>query len=216
MTRVDRRKVNIPGTYAIRRSGKDRRNRGRRRLNIAVSLIGIMFTFVPMLLIGILIKLTSKGPVIYTQTRVGRNNKLFKIYKFRTMRHEKVKQTWASTNDNRITNIGKFLRKTRLDELPQLFNVLIGDMNVVGPRPEQPRLFIELRKTIEGYEHRQSVLPGITGHAQVTLPYDSCIEDVKTKLEADISYIQSESIGQDVRIMLKTPSIMFGRKNYAK
>ncbi|HRN51906.1 MAG TPA: sugar transferase, partial [Gemmatimonadaceae bacterium] len=139
----------------------------------------------------------------------------FTIYKFRTMRAarpgEEV-QVWASENDPRITRLGTFLRKTRLDELPQLWNVLRGDMNVVGPRPEQPAIFQTLRTDVQQYAARQRVRPGITGLAQITLRYDTCVDDVRKKVEADLTYIERQSLVQDLKIMALTAPVMLFRK----
>ena len=206
--------------------------KGRRILNVAVAALGILVTLPFMLLIGLAIKLTSKGPVFFTQTRVGldrrspstpagncrrqRNTggKPFTIYKFRTMRVEKTEsQVWASADDPRITPVGRVLRGTRLDELPQLFNVLLGDMNVVGPRPEQPEIFADLRERIPRYEYRQRVLPGITGWAQINHHYDTSIEDVRTKLSYDLEYVaRRRSSGHDFEIMAKTLPVLVFKK----
>src|SRR5690606_25041289 len=187
-----------PRARRARRAQADS-ERARRFLNILVASIGIIVTAPVMLLVALLIKLTSPGPVIYKQPRVGidrRGNrgpgsdnyrrtrdhggKLFTIYKFRTMRDDpKAGEQWASRNDPRVTPVGAFLRATRIDELPQFFNVLKGEMNIVGPRPEQPQIFSELRQTITRYPERQRVLPGITGLAQVNLGYDTSVDDVK-------------------------------------
>jgi lipopolysaccharide/colanic/teichoic acid biosynthesis glycosyltransferase len=202
-----------------------------RALNIGVAAVGIVLTAPVMLAIGVLVKLTSPGPAIYKQTRVGmdrRGSRLndeaarrrhdiggipFAIYKFRTMRTDPgAAQVWASKNDSRVTAVGGVLRKYRLDELPQLFNVLLGDMNVVGPRPEQPKLFDELRQQLDRYPARQQVLPGITGWAQVNLSYDSCLDDVRKKLECDLEYIQRRSTLEDLRIMARTLPVMLGKK----
>lgn len=153
-----------------------------RALNITVAAVGIVLAAPVMLVIAAIVKLTSRGPVIYKQTRVGMDRRAsregdtavrrkydigglpFAIYKFRTMRTDTASaQVWASKNDSRVTAVGGVLRKYRLDELPQLFNVLLGDMNVVGPRPEQPKLFDELRQQIDQYPTRQQVLPGSRG-----------------------------------------------------
>jgi lipopolysaccharide/colanic/teichoic acid biosynthesis glycosyltransferase len=204
----------------------------RRLLNILVATIGIIATAPIMLVVAILVKLTSPGPVIYTQPRVGldrrgnrgpgaqnyRRNvdhggKLFTIYKFRTMRDDpKAGERWASRTDPRITRVGAFLRATRIDELPQLFNVLKGDMNIVGPRPEQPQIFSELRQQVSRYEERQRVLPGITGLAQVNFGYDQTIDDVKRKVELDLQYIDKRSPAEDLMIMAKTMPVMVFRK----
>jgi lipopolysaccharide/colanic/teichoic acid biosynthesis glycosyltransferase len=197
-----------------------------RVLNIAVALIGVVLTLPLMAVIAVAVKATSPGPVFYQQPRVGWNRRsredrsakddrvsgrTFTIYKFRTMRNEpaaKRPQVWASKDDPRITRVGRFLRRTRLDELPQLFNVLIGDMNVVGPRPEQPDLFLRLQRQIRDYAERQRVLPGITGLAQVTLAYDASVEDVRRKLALDLEYLRRRSPLEDLRIMLRTPMVM--------
>jgi lipopolysaccharide/colanic/teichoic acid biosynthesis glycosyltransferase len=173
--------------------------------------LGLLVVFsVPMLLISIAIKLTSRGPVLYIQERVGYKGRIFRIYKFRSMYHDvEVDETWSMANDPRITSIGKFLRRTRLDELPQLANVLVGHMNVVGPRPEQPKIANKLRKTLQGYDDRHNTLPGITGLSQIKLPYDKTISDVRRKLVVDKEYIKTQSVINDLKIMCKTPSTMF-------
>jgi lipopolysaccharide/colanic/teichoic acid biosynthesis glycosyltransferase len=204
-----------------------------RALNIAVAFIGIVVTAPAMLLIALLVKLTSEGPALFRQPRVGVDRRLssgpaaqgqrrtadmggrvFTMYKFRTMRVQQssAPQVWASPRDPRITSVGRFLRATRLDELPQLFNVLVGDMNIVGPRPEQPEIFQGLRKEITKYRHRQRVLPGITGLAQVSLPYDQTVDDVRRKVNLDLEYIRQRSAAQDLVIMAKTmPVMVFGK-----
>jgi lipopolysaccharide/colanic/teichoic acid biosynthesis glycosyltransferase len=208
----------------------------RRLTNVLAALVGITLTAPFMLLIAIAIKLTSRGPVLYTQERVGldrrggidrrgwrsssgrrqgdQGGKLFTIYKFRTMRSrpEQGEQVWASKNDPRITGVGRVLRRYRLDELPQLFNVLKGEMNIVGPRPEQPEIFGRLRGTVDRYVERQQVLPGITGWAQVNHQYDECLEDVKRKVALDLEYIRSRSAISDLRIMALTLPVMAGRR----
>jgi lipopolysaccharide/colanic/teichoic acid biosynthesis glycosyltransferase len=207
------------------------RDRLRRALNVVVAAVGIVLALPIMILIALAIKLTSPGPVIFRQTRVGidrrtpgippgnwRRNvdhggRLFTLYKFRTMRADSGRaQIWASPDDPRVTRVGHFLRKYRLDELPQLFNVLKGDMNVVGPRPEQPAIFAGLRQEIGRYPARQRVLPGITGWAQVNQHYDRSIEDVKSKVEFDLEYIQRQSVTEDLKILMRTvPTVVFGR-----
>lgn len=205
----------------------------RRALNVCVAAIGIVITGPLMLLIAVAIRLTSRGPAIYTQPRVGvdrrldrgpasRNHrrktdlggKVFTIYKFRTMRteHAPTDQVWATRGDPRITPIGRVLRAFRLDELPQLFNVLKGDMNIVGPRPEQPDIFQDLQSQVGHYRNRQRVLPGITGLAQVSLRYDTSLEDVKKKVVLDLKYIRECSASTDLRIMAKTVPVMVFRK----
>jgi lipopolysaccharide/colanic/teichoic acid biosynthesis glycosyltransferase len=206
--------------------------KARRILNVAVALLGIVISLPVMLLVALAVKLTSKGPVFFTQTRVGldrrslatpagncrrqTNNggKPFTIYKFRTMTVDADdSQVWATPNDPRITPVGKVLRKTRLDELPQLLNVLKGDMNIVGPRPEQPKIFADLREQIPGYEYRQRVLPGITGWAQINHHYDTSVEDVRKKLLLDLEYVsRRRSASHDLQIMAKTMPVMVFKK----
>jgi lipopolysaccharide/colanic/teichoic acid biosynthesis glycosyltransferase len=134
------------------------------------------------------------------------------MYKFRTMCAERSsganQQVWAQPDDLRVTAIGRVLRKLRLDELPQLLNVLCGDMNVVGPRPEQPAIFVYLREQIEGYQRRQRVRPGITGWAQVNQAYDRSVDDVRRKVTLDLQYIRHQSALEDLKIMLRTPVVM--------
>jgi len=205
----------------------------RRLLNVAVSLALIIVTAPIMLVIAILVKVTSPGPVIYTQTRVGLDRRAgraarrdtrrrddagglpFTIYKFRTMRADAEKGTgavWASNDDARVTRIGKVLRQFRLDELPQLFNVLRGDMNLVGPRPERPTIFKKLREEIPDYQKRQLARPGITGWAQVNQSYDTNMDDVRRKVQFDHEYIHRRGLAEDLKIMLRTvPVILFRR-----
>ena len=185
-----------------------------------------------LLLIAVAIKLTSRGPVFYTQERVGLDRRTpgdggnhgrvrdlggrpFKIYKFRTMWVDAERTTgavWATQNDPRITPVGRFLRQYRLDELPQLLNVMRGEMNIVGPRPERPTIFAELREHIAEYPQRQRAKPGITGLAQIHHHYDRSMEDVRTKVRYDLEYIRRRSFWEDLRIMLRTiPVILFRR-----
>jgi lipopolysaccharide/colanic/teichoic acid biosynthesis glycosyltransferase len=201
----------------------------RRALNLTVAAVGLVLTAPAMAAIAMAIKLTSPGPVFYTQVRIGinrrrglppgtpfrptdRGGKPFKIYKFRTMTPAAGEEVWATPNDPRVTRIGRILRHYRLDELPQLMNVLIGDMDVVGPRPEQPTIFTRLRQDIERYHERQRVRPGITGWAQVNQHYDQSIEDVRRKLAFDLEYVRRQSLAEDIRIMLRTLPVVVGQK----
>ena len=210
----------------------DRERWNRRFVNIVAAAVGIVLALPLMLLIAVLIKLTSRGPVLFTQTRVGldrrglsraggntrRHTDLggvpFKIYKFRTMRPAAGdgKQVWAQADDARITAIGAVLRKLRLDELPQLFNVLKGEMNIVGPRPERPTIFAQLRSHIAEYPLRQRAKPGITGLAQINHHYDRSLDDVRTKVSYDLEYIRRQSLREDLRIMLKTIPVILLRR----
>ena len=207
-------------------------DRARRALNVVIASVALLIVMVPMFIIALLIKLTSRGPVLFTQRRIGLDRRApdhaggnwrrhadhggvgFVMYKFRTMRvdAEPMPEVWARRDDPRVTPIGKVLRKFRLDELPQLWNVLVGDMNIVGPRPEQPTIFATLRKQIKDYPRRQQVLPGITGWAQINRAYDSCVDDVREKLSYDLEYIRSRSALNDLKIMLATPAVMLGRR----
>ena len=257
-----------------------------RAVNFTIALVSLVLLAPVMLAIAIAVKLTSRGPIVYRQTRVGVDRRLsggdrrgdgerrrgekprgerrqravestvaasttapvletaerratldakdrraagrrggdrravdvggraFTMYKFRTMmvNAETSGAVWASKNDTRITPIGGLLRGTRLDELPQLVNVLKGDMNVVGPRPERPSIFMQLRKEIDRYHLRQRAKPGITGWAQINQNYDTSIDDVRRKVEFDLAYIERRSVVEDMRIMAKTLPVMIFRK----
>lgn len=179
----------------------------KRIFDIFVSLVGLILSSPLMLLTAILIKLTSRGPILYSQIRVGREGEHFKIYKFRTMRVDAEKETgpvWAATNDRRLTPIGKFLRKAHIDEIPQLINVIRGEMSIIGPRPERPVFVDQFRKQISDYEKRLVVKPGITGLAQVWHRYDETIEDVKKKIKYDLLYIKKQCMWTDMQILLRT------------
>jgi len=212
-------------------SAEQRTEGTRRGLNVLVAAVGIVVAAPVMALVAALIKLTSPGPVFFMQTRVGldrrdpevdRGNgrrlldlggKPFRIYKFRTMHvQKKVEQVWASKDDPRVTSLGRVLRKYRLDELPQLFNVLLGDMNMVGPRPEQPGIAADLQRQITVYNQRHKVRPGITGWAQINQHYDQSIEDVRRKVSLDLEYIKRQSLTEDLKIMLRTVPVVVLRK----
>jgi lipopolysaccharide/colanic/teichoic acid biosynthesis glycosyltransferase len=206
----------------------------RRILNIGAASVLLILTLPLMVVIALVIRLTSRGPVIFTQPRVGvdrrrgrpsadvlekrkvdHGGRIFQIYKFRTMQdsHDsRSRQVWAGKDDPRITPVGRFLRAYRLDELPQLVNVLKGDMNLVGPRPEQPEIFSRLRADLPAYAHRQRVLPGITGWAQVNRGYDNSLDDVKRKLDYDLEYLERRSAAQDLMIMARTAPVMVFRQ----
>jgi lipopolysaccharide/colanic/teichoic acid biosynthesis glycosyltransferase len=159
------------------------------------------------LIAGLLVKLTSRGPIFYSQTRVGKNGKCFTIYKIRTMVHNcegRSGAKWATTNDPRITPIGALLRKTHVDELPQLINVLRCEMSLVGPRPERPEFVPSLEKAIAHYADRLLVRPGVTGVAQVQLPPDTDLASVQRKLAYDLYYVRHASLWLDLRLILCT------------
>ena len=255
-------------------------DRLNRAVNFTISLVALIVLAPLMLLIAIAVKATSRGPIVYRQTRVGVDRRLsggdrrgagerrtprtrvgqarirpetvsvspspvgerrvasderdrrangrrggdrravdvggraFTMYKFRTMtvNAEADGAVWATKNDARVTPIGGMLRGTRLDELPQLVNVLKGEMNVVGPRPERPSIFMQLRKEIDRYHLRQRAKPGITGWAQINQNYDTSIDDVRRKVEYDLAYIERRSVVEDMRIMARTLPVMIFRK----
>ncbi|HEY9467343.1 MAG TPA: TIGR03013 family XrtA/PEP-CTERM system glycosyltransferase [Vicinamibacterales bacterium] len=179
----------------------------KRAMDIVMSLIGIVLTAPIMLMVAALVRITSPGPVIYQQQRVGKNGRVFTLYKFRSMRNDAEKHTgavWATAGDTRVTPIGRFLRKARLDELPQFWNVLRGDMSFVGPRPERPEFVNELTRQIPFYGERHTVRPGLTGWAQVTFRYGATVEDSMEKLQCDLFYIKNLSIALDLFVILKT------------
>ena len=178
----------------------------KRILDISVSVIGLLVTFPLLLILAVLIRIDSKGPVLYAQERVGQYGRIFLLFKFRTMRTdaEAAGPQWASQNDPRITRLGRFLRKTRLDEVPQLWNVLVGDMSLVGPRPEREHFINQLRNEVPLYLQRLKMKPGLTGWAQVKHHYDTNIEDVKTKVLFDLWYFENMSLPLDVVILLRT------------
>lgn len=177
--------------------------------------ISIVFSMPILLIVPVLIKLDSRGPVLFKQRRVGEGEKEFMVYKFRTMIEGAEKATgpvWSKSGDNRITKLGRFLRKTRLDEIPQLFNVLRSDMSFIGPRPERLFFVESLKKQIPYYSERHCVKPGITGWAQVRYEYGDSIEDTIEKLRYDLYYIKYQSISLDLLILLDTIKvILFGR-----
>jgi lipopolysaccharide/colanic/teichoic acid biosynthesis glycosyltransferase len=165
------------------------------------------------LLAALLVKLTSRGPVFYSQIRLGLNGKPFRIYKLRTMAHNCERESgarWATANDPRITPAGKFLRATHLDELPQLWNVLKGEMSLVGPRPERPEFVPNLEEAIPYYRDRLAVRPGVTGLAQVQLPADTDISSVRRKLAYDLYYIRQMGFWLDLRLIVSTALHVFG------
>ena len=180
----------------------------KRLFDFFASFCALVVLAVPMLLIGLIIKLTSGGSVIYKQERLGLNGKTFTLYKFRTMIEDAEANgaCWAKKDDVRVTKVGKFLRKTRLDELPQLINIIMGDMSVVGPRPEREIFYNEFDKYIEGFRTRLVVKPGLTGLAQIEGGYELLPEE---KIVYDIEYIKNRSILFDLKIIFTTVKIVF-------
>jgi sugar transferase (PEP-CTERM system associated) len=183
----------------------------KRLASISVSLFGLLFSLPLLPFITVVIKLTSPGPVFYRQKRVGKDGIVFYCHKFRTMRADAEADTgptWASDEDPRITAAGRFLRKSRIDEIPQLWNVLKGDMSLVGPRPERPEFVRELVRDIPYYDLRHTIRPGITGWAQTRYKYGNSIEDAKEKLRYDLFYIKNMSPGLDLLIFFRTIKII--------
>lgn len=203
-----------------------------RAFNLVVAAVMLVLLSPVMLLAALIVMATSRGPVLYTQTRVGVDRRWartralherrredlggvpFTIYKFRSMKLDAEvngQAVWAKQDDDRVTSVGKFMRRSRVDELPQLFNVIRGDMNIVGPRPERPSIFVRLREQIADYPVRQRVKPGITGLAQICNPYDTNLDDVRRKVAFDIEYMRNQSLVEDIRIMAKTVPVMLFR-----
>lgn len=183
-------------------------------LHRSAALVGAILSLPIAILTAILIKLESPGPVFYTQERVGRNGRTFKVIKFRSMRADAEKNgpVWAQDADARVTRVGRVIRKIRVDEIPQFWNILRGDMNFVGPRPERPHFVAQLAREIPFYEQRHLIAPGLTGWAQIKYPYGSSVEDARQKLQYDLYYIKNQSLWLDAVIMFETiKTILFGR-----
>ena len=179
----------------------------KRTVDIVFGTLGLIVSAPIMLLVAIAVKIDSKGPILYRQERVGYRRRLFEVLKFRSMRTDAEKNNqpvWAQQNDPRVTRIGGFLRKYRLDELPQFINVIRGDMSFVGPRPERPVFVDILRKEISYYDERHSARPGLTGWAQVRYPYGATVDDAYRKLEYDLFYLKNMSVLFDCAIILET------------
>ena len=213
---------------------RQRRYMLERAVNVVFAVVGLILATPIMLLFAVLVKLSSPGPIFYSQARVGidrrRSRKAsgqydrrardlggapFMIYKFRTMRMDAEKANgaiWATRGDPRVTRIGRIMRKYRIDELPQLVNVLRGEMNIVGPRPERPSIFRQLCDDITEYPLRQRARPGITGWAQVNRSYDTSIDDVRMKVRYDLEYIERQGVRADLMIMARTIPVMIFRK----
>jgi lipopolysaccharide/colanic/teichoic acid biosynthesis glycosyltransferase len=214
-------------------AARDQATSVNRPIHVLLAITALILLSPVLLLLALLIGLTSRGPILYTQERVGLDRRRpargaqnhrrerdlggrpFTIYKFRTMwvdAEHTSGAVWAQQRDPRVTPLGRLLRQYRLDELPQLLNVLKGDMNIVGPRPERPTIFAELREHIAEYPLRQRAKPGITGLAQIHHHYDRSLEDVRTKVHYDLEYIRRQSVAEDFRIMLKTVPVVLLRR----
>ena len=204
-----------------------------RVVNVVISVIALIVLAPLFVLVAIAFKLSSPGPVLYTQTRVGLDRRwtraramfdrrtedlggqVFTIYKFRSMYVDAERDrgaVWATKNDTRVTPVGRVLRQLRIDELPQLINVIRGEMNIVGPRPERPSIVKQLRVDIAEYPQRHRAKPGITGWAQINHSYDSCLDDVRTKVRYDLEYLRTQSLWVDLKIMVRTVPVMLGKR----
>ena len=211
-----------------------RSERVDRMVNVSIALIALIVASPVMLLFAALVKLTSHGPIFYSQARVGLNRRRqkgdsqtydrrtrdlggrpFMIYKFRTMCLGAEKPNgaiWATRGDPRVTAVGEMMRKYRIDEIPQLLNVIRGDMNIVGPRPERPSIFSRLCDDIPEYPQRQRAKPGITGWAQINQSYDRNLDDVRSKVRYDLEYLERQGLAEDLKIMARTVPVMIFRK----
>ncbi|WP_224957169.1 TIGR03013 family XrtA/PEP-CTERM system glycosyltransferase [Geomonas subterranea] len=186
----------------------------KRCVDILFSLTGLMLAAPFLPLVALAVKLDSPGPLLFAQKRVGLGEKIFTLYKFRSMRQDAERDgaVWAAKNDARITRVGSFLRNSRIDEIPQLFNVLRGEMSFIGPRPERPEFVEQLKKEIYYYSKRHTIKPGLTGWAQVRYPYGSTVEDAIEKLRYDLYYIKNLSVFLDTQIIMETVKVvLFGR-----
>jgi sugar transferase (PEP-CTERM system associated) len=199
-------------------SGRGRQKRVHALVRVAlhrgVALLGALLSLPLAVLTAILIKLESRGPILYKQERVGKNGQPFVLMKFRSMRvdAEKDGPAWAKSDDDRATRVGRIIRKVRLDEIPQFWNILKGEMSFVGPRPERPHFVNQLAQEIPFYEQRHLIAPGLTGWAQIKYPYGSSIEDARQKLQYDLYYIKNQSLTLDAAILFETiKTILFGR-----
>lgn len=182
----------------------------KRLADLAISVLLLLLLWPVMLLAALAVKLDSRGPALYSQTRVGLNGREFKIYKFRSMRTDAEAKgaVWAKAKDDRVTRVGAFLRNTRIDELPQLYNVIAGHMSFVGPRPERPEFVKDLAQQIPFYQLRHKVKPGLMGWAQLKYPYGASVEDAKNKLKYDLYYAKNKSLFMDFLIMVQTVEIV--------
>ena len=187
----------------------------REMVHRLLALIGLIISLPIAILTAILIKLDSKGSVLYRQKRVGKNGRLFNVIKFRSMKTDAEadgKPVWAVSNDERVTRVGRVIRKIRVDEIPQFWNILKGEMSFVGPRPERPHFVEQLAREIPFYEHRHLTAPGLTGWAQIKYPYGASVDDARQKLQYDLYYIKNQSLALDLVIVFETIKIvLFGR-----
>lgn len=209
---------NLRPSWLIFSSGfrKSRSSRAlKRSIDLTVASVTLLLALPLLLIIALLVKLTSRGPAFYHQARVGRHGRVFLVHKIRSMRADAETGTgavWASPDDERITRVGRVLRRTRMDELPQLWNIIRGDMSLVGPRPERPEFVTQLTRTIPFYGERHAIHPGLTGWAQVRYTYGATVEDALEKLQYDLFYIKNMSLALDVVIIVDTiKTVLLGR-----
>ncbi|MGI9054864.1 MAG: TIGR03013 family XrtA/PEP-CTERM system glycosyltransferase [Pyrinomonadaceae bacterium] len=181
----------------------------------SLALLGLTVSLPIALLTALLIKIDSRGPVFYRQPRVGKNGRIFNVVKFRSMKTDAEadgKPVWATSDDERATRVGRIIRKIRADEIPQFWNIIKGEMNFVGPRPERPHFVEQLAREIPFYEHRHLVAPGLTGWAQIKYPYGASVEDARRKLQYDLYYIKNQSLALDLMIVFETiKTVLFSR-----
>lgn len=226
--------ADLHAPFALPQSASD--DAVSRAINVFFAVLGLVLTSPMMVVIAVLIKLDSPGPILHTQQRVGLDRRwrtmsavhqarrhdlggrVFTIYKLRTMHEDAEVESgavWASRDDPRVTRTGRFLRKYRLDEIPQMWNVILSDMNIVGPRPERPAIVAWLRQDIPEYQLRHRVKPGITGLAQISQSYDASLDDVRSKVSWDLAYIQRRSLWLDIRVMALTiPTVLFKMRGW--
>jgi exopolysaccharide biosynthesis polyprenyl glycosylphosphotransferase len=186
----------------------------KRLVDVVGSIVAILVFSIPMLIVAITIKVTSPGPIIFSQVRVGLHNRQFKMYKFRSMvvqTEKSEKKAWTTSNDTRVTRIGKFIRKTSIDELPQLFNIFMGNMSMVGPRPERPYFVEKFKEEVPRYMIKHQVRPGLTGWAQINGYRGDT--SIRKRIEHDLYYIENWSIGLDFKILFLTIFKGFINKN---
>jgi sugar transferase (PEP-CTERM system associated) len=187
----------------------------RELIHRGLALIGLVLSLPIALLTTVLIKLESRGEIFYRQERVGKNGKIIKVIKFRSMRSDAEKDgkpVWATASDDRVTRVGRIIRKIRVDEIPQFWNIIKGEMSFVGPRPERPHFVAQLAEEIPFYEHRHLVAPGLTGWAQIKYPYGASVADARQKLQYDLYYIKNQSLALDLVIVFETvKTVLFGK-----
>jgi exopolysaccharide biosynthesis polyprenyl glycosylphosphotransferase len=183
----------------------------KRAFDLLASVLLLLFSIPIMLFAAIAIKLDSRGPIFHLQERVGLNGDVFKLVKFRSMQTDAEEDgvpRWAAVNDSRVTRVGAFMRRTRVDEIPQIFNVSRGEMSFIGPRPERPYFVDELRQSIPYYFERHRVKPGISGWAQLNYPYGASVEDAKEKFQYDLYYIKNYSLFLDLIVLIQTARVV--------